>query len=52
MAKKPDPEADARAIAKLRRVKQMNAVERRERQDAGNDSKHTRDGGSKRRNWR
>lgn len=52
MAKKPDPKADGKAIDKLQRTKQVNAIERRERQDGGNDSRHTRDGGSKRRNWR
>lgn len=47
-----DPKADGEAIAKLQRTKAVNRVEREERRDAGNDSKHTRDGGTNRRNWR
>lgn len=52
VAKKPDPKADAKAIRKLGKTKAVNRVERENRRDAGNDSKHTRDGGTNRRNWR
>jgi hypothetical protein len=53
MAKpKPDPQADGKGIGKLNRIKAVNRIEKSQRQEAGNDSKHTRDGGTNRRNWR
>jgi hypothetical protein len=53
MAKpKPDPKADAEGIKKLKTTKAVNRIERSERQEAGNDSAKTRDGGTNRRNWR
>ena len=49
---KNNPKQDGKAIDKMARTKAVNHVEREERRDAGNDSKHTRDGGTNRRNWR
>ena len=49
---KPDPNKDAAAIRKLNVTKKANSVERTDNRLRGKDGKHTRDGGTTRRNWK
>lgn len=49
---KNDPKKDGKAIDKLQRTKRVNKVERDANRSDGKDGKHTRDGGTNRRNWR
>jgi hypothetical protein len=46
------PEYDRGSISKLRAVKKANANEATVNRLQGKDGKHTRDGGTNRRNWR